>query len=480
MYNSRKNYNFYKYFKANFVIFTICVSILMYQSINLMIELSSGKTVINISVEIIRNTTLPAITFCPYNLDFYKLSLLNENISEMYKEYLEMIENSNTRTISENNLNKPYNEAVELYFNSKEENIEMEEILNIITPSINNWNETILSSIFNQASAFGDIEKDLNKYEGEFYTNYIMKSLPMESFRLHVNEIFPFILQCYTLFSHFESSWNNINMVFDEFSVNLKLDYNSIPITRSLYIVFLMHSPNTMPFEAYSLVNPGNHYIIDFSKWNIERLGKGYDTDCREYDPKVYTRNDCLFDCYQERGKHHCLTNNFISSNILKKKTYFEQSNLNFSKCKINIKIKHEILESCYGKCNQECHITYYSFTINKFRQIYIDQAYFLFKHNAMPDLTIRHIPEMSLLTFICNFGGILGMWLGVSFVSILNCIWNFSRVKILSKISMKNIININKNKIINNIYANKIHNHVLINSKNNQKNLSQTRIVTS
>ena len=47
-------------------------------------------------------------------------------------------------------------------------------------------------------------------------------------------------------------------------------------------------------------------------------------------------------------------------------------------------------------------------------------QAGLKINHNEMPDITIRYIPEMPLLTFICNFGGILGMWLGISFYSIV------------------------------------------------------------
>ena len=38
-----------------------------------------------------------------------------------------------------------------------------------------------------------------------------------------------------------------------------------------------------------------------------------------------------------------------------------------------------------------------------------------------MPDFIIRYIPELTFISFVCNFGGLLGMWLGVSFLSIIN-----------------------------------------------------------
>ena len=89
-------------------------------------------------------------------------------------------------------------------------------------------------------------------------------------------------------------------------------------------------------------------------------MGKGYDTDCREYDPKQYNKNDCTFDCYQERAKYFCKTINFVSFPMLKKKIYFEQSNLNFIKFYIKAQIRYGILEFCYEQCHKECQITYY------------------------------------------------------------------------------------------------------------------------
>ena len=171
-------------------------------------------------------------------------------------------------------------------------------------------------------------------------------------------------------------------------------------------------------YEGFSRVNPGYKYIVEYSKWDEIRLGKGYDRDCREYDPKIYTRNDCIYDCYQQRAKYICRTNNIISCPLLQKESYFEQINLNFTKCHITTKITNE------------CRITYYSFTMRRFKEIDLYQLNLKFRHNQMPDLTIRHIPEMPLLTFICNFGGILGMWLGVSFVDILNRVWKLLRVR--------------------------------------------------
>ena len=43
-----------------------------------------------------------------------------------------------------------------------------------------------------------------------------------------------------------------------------------------------------------------------------------------------------------------------------------------------------------------------------------MDLTQFSFKQNSIPDVIVRHSLEMSLI-FVCNFGGLLGMWLGTS-----------------------------------------------------------------
>ena len=169
-------------------------------------------------------------------------------------------------------------------------------------------------------------------------------------------------------------------------------------------------------------------------------MGKGYDTDCREYIPKEYTRSDCIYDCYQDKVKYHCHTQDVVGSTMLFRKIYFEQRNLNLSKCIVSNKIYYKSIKLCEDQCHKECHFTYYSFTIDKNVEIPMNQNYFAIKHNELPDITIRYIPEMPLLTYICNFGGILGMWLGLSFYTIFNIIWKILRLHIFSKIFFTNI----------------------------------------
>ena len=54
--------------------------------------------------------------------------------------------------------------------------------------------------------------------------------------------------------------------------------------------------------------------------------------------------------------------------------------------------------------------------------------AIILIQHSSVPDIIVRHKFEMSLMSFVCNFGGLLGMWLGFSVLSISKDVFNSIR----------------------------------------------------
>ena len=332
-----------------YFLFIICVTFLLYQSIDLLNEFMSGKTVTTIAYGIIRNTTLPAITLCLKSLDFSKLAMSNQNVMILYRNYLREIENSTASKIREVDSYwlKTYWGALAMYFNSTSPNININKyILKNLIPFTNQMNETILKVEFHGSVAYGEINNDLiliDEYLNQYNDHsYRMISTPMESLIMNFYSNFPFVTKCYTLFSHSHSLWNNITIAYKYLSIDLTLDPKVITIRRKMSIPIIMHSPNALPLENFNSINPGYHYNIRFSQWNIERLGKGYDTDCREYEPKNYTRSDCILDCYQDKVKYHCHTKDIVGSLMLIRQNLFDQRNLNLSKCRVSDKIQFE------------------------------------------------------------------------------------------------------------------------------------------
>ena len=83
-------------------------------------------------------------------------------------------------------------------------------------------------------------------------------------------------------------------------------------------------------------------------------------------------------------------------------------------------------VKNCEINCNQECDSKYYTIKVES--KSYYDRIKSnnidLF-HSEYPDIFVRHMPEISLISFLCNFGRLLGMWLGQSLFGIINDIFN-------------------------------------------------------
>ena len=45
-----------------------------------------------------------------------------------------------------------------------------------------------------------------------------------------------------------------------------------------------------------------------------------------------------------------------------------------------------------------------------------------------MPDMVVTHFPSITFIQFVCNFGGLLGMWLGLSVAVIFDHVIKLAR----------------------------------------------------
>ena len=72
--------------------------------------------------------------------------------------------------------------------------------------------------------------------------------------------------------------------------------------------------------------------------------------------------------------------------------------------------------------------------------------------HGEYPDIFVQHIPAMDVIGFLCNFSGLLGMWLGLSLSGIFHDIFN-----LITKISYRKYINLFIVKVnqVNNYFLN-------------------------
>ena len=96
------------------------------------------------------------------------------------------------------------------------------------------------------------------------------------------------------------------------------------------------------------------------------------------------------------------------------------------------------------------------------------DKLELYIEHNNMPDLLITAIPEITFISFVCNFGGLIGMWLGISILVIFKDVCNvihllISKGKVFNFNTLINLRIIQIRRGVNKVGINKINVHANI-----------------
>ena len=254
------------------------------------------------------------------------------------------------------------------------------------------------------------------------------------------------MIKCFTYFSQIKEEWRKIAIDLDyiRFEVNMQTKWFPPSLDNNFYLVF--HSAKSMPeleFMNLIKVNPLSFNLITFNKlFSIK-----YE-DCIEYgqygqnvqDEFPSIRSDCLTLCMLTimnktfgsvfaRWSINPLTKSVIKHlddirfNRDRQREYFENFNRN------------KFYRYCERQCEQDCDEYYYSYDVKsmgnklyKIKQGFYHAFDIAIQHNRLPDVLVRHMPEMTFIAFVSNFGGLLGMWLGMSALIIFDNILSFTK----------------------------------------------------
>ena len=171
---------------------------------------------------------------------------------------------------------------------------------------------------------------------------------------------------------------------------------------------------------------------------------------------KFEVRSECLQDCFtrntneKDGSAFDELRNTLLRGDQLSNSIYRGYS--------YGVKFNFTILRDfCFKSCKEDCYQEFYLFDIQtKYFQFVNALNSMVFIHveaNSMPNVIIEHFAEMTFLSLLCNFGGLLGMWLGTSLLSLSCDIWKFTKqyfMKFILKIKLNNTNN-NSFFIVNN-----------------------------
>ena len=393
-----------------------CTGGLTYHTLQLFNDYMSGKTVASIEVGKVFNDTIPGITICyPFFISFEKLSNFNPDYSQQFKEYLANFENrTEMKRIYDNVVKK----AIDAINSGK---LNFSDILQNATINYSDFNDKLSISILFDES-FQD--NGLNR----------VTEIPIESTRISKGARDYSMYRCFTYFNWLKPIWRKYRRPFEVILIGINYDIKHFPKRILNQVYFMIHSPNQLPEFTENnceLLALGKGYVITYSQLRTQLLDSNYDTNCYQYDldyahGNFNMRSDCLTWCIQNHVNKKCKTQAFVPSmNLLRDETLYQTQIKTIGHCFIEQNDENaQLRSSCLATCKKDCEYRSYDVKTKMIWPLRIDNPNRLeiyIGQNNMPDILIISIPEITFISFVCNFGGLIGMWLGISILVIFD-----------------------------------------------------------
>jgi hypothetical protein len=231
-------------------------------------------------------------------------------------------------------------------------------------------------------------------------------------------------LKCYTFMSQLNEKFNT-NLKVYEFATILD-DTERLFYLQNGTKTFYLHDSNHLPSFAFSKLSSfsiySNHLSMTYyEKIVFERLEPPYDTNCYNYKGKTKSRAQCINNLILDHFlKFNCLPKDYESiTYVIKNGVYAE---LKFSFC--NKSVLDKKFEINFKKCRIECNEEFFEISNGRALNDHFIGNEFKMLNNKY--ITLKYIPVLTFIDLILHFGGLLGLWSGVSLVDLKNALKKF------------------------------------------------------
>jgi hypothetical protein len=397
-----KKINFKNLFKI------ICITCFTYQSIEMTLEYLSYKTVFNVEWhEYYSNgsfKSLPAITYCR------PVYIMNDGFRCPYVGFCIPLKSQNDG----NDIKKLFKNCKKVmkYGNSGDCQVAPK----IYYESMDN--QTLVSNYLNII--------DLNDDDIGCRIDDIHECSESTDLITSHSEL----RKCYTFFSKLNEKFNSTIKV-NSFKLKFGSIYREVNIQNGTRLIYI-HDAKQLPSFTFSRLPSISKRIdpsISFSKTVFKRLPSPYDTNCFDYRGSVKSRAQCLNELMIKNFlKFKCLPKNHEQITfVIKNKSYAE---FNYRFCRDSVVNSVEKISFSY--CKIECEEEIYDITNEKSNYRWTD---FNMTINHQRYMIVKYRPELEFIQFLANFGGLLGLWHGISFIDLKKLL-----IKISTKVYLKNI----------------------------------------
>ena len=448
------------------ILVPICV-ILCHQSWFIFNQYSQQNYVTNI--KFIKNHigTLPAVTICYdryLSLQNFFNRFPNKNFEVYYNKLMDDVENLRWDQIDGNKQNQIIN-MVQNHFN-----IQHQIMNNGCYPFLVHFLSDYQDFFENLTMHSTITENNMTRYlfrplltghfvnldqDDDSLTYIVNKTLTLEPIESMFYLMTP-PRKCFTMFSALDPNFRNVKGNLKHLSIPIHFPRQWFPYRKAYEITVSVHSPNIIPLwnTFKSLYQLGDYNLVYSKVENQENTNSAF---CANYDlnkdGNFNMKSDCHYQCLIKQYGLKCQLILMLQLSLKPfRKTLFPDKVLDLSDSNNTCQFDHLDYffkeEECQKKCPDECHQEYYFLDLKMTEKLSDSipmknrSSELKIVPSSRPKIIITHLPEMTLMSLVCNFGGLLGIWLGLSALDILTYLWKYYNLIHLKLMTENNINN--------------------------------------